>query len=210
MPLKIRDCGLKLEGAPDKDSNLPSQAFAIALSDHVIEDMIQCVQNGDSIQLALGASPVSHGYSHRFDCFFGCGSNRFLRGSGIDCADHLVIIRFWVYSLLICIYSFRLSYMVPNDIQSLGQTLIRTNSTSPDPSNTVRRPKRSHIAHRFSRSLLALAKLLRSGRASPSKRQPRTIRAADHRSLNLTLKRFKMALLLMRLPKRSWCCLLTS
>lgn len=57
--LKVPESGLQLEGSTGKDASLPSQAFAVTLSDNVIEDMIKCVQNGDGIQLALGANPVS-------------------------------------------------------------------------------------------------------------------------------------------------------
>lgn len=57
--LKVPESGLQLEGSTGKDATLPSQAFALSLSDVLIEDMIKCVQNGDGIQLALGANPVS-------------------------------------------------------------------------------------------------------------------------------------------------------
>lgn len=57
--LKVPEGGLQLEGSAGKDASLPSQAFALTLSDVVIEDMIKCVQNGDGIQLSLGANPVS-------------------------------------------------------------------------------------------------------------------------------------------------------
>ncbi|KAF9773059.1 hypothetical protein IL306_009173 [Fusarium sp. DS 682] len=57
--LKVPESGLQLEGSTGKDASLPSQAFALTLSDIVIEDMIKCVQNGDGIQLSLGANPVS-------------------------------------------------------------------------------------------------------------------------------------------------------
>ncbi|CCT62713.1 uncharacterized protein FFUJ_00705 [Fusarium fujikuroi IMI 58289] len=56
--LKVPESGLQLEGSTGKDASLPSQAFAVTLSDNVIEDMIKCVQNGDGIQLALGANPT--------------------------------------------------------------------------------------------------------------------------------------------------------
>ncbi|KAM5355477.1 hypothetical protein ACJ41O_002123 [Fusarium nematophilum] len=56
--LKVPDSGLLLEGSAGKDATLPSQAFAVTLSDVVIEDMIKCVQNGDNIRLALGANPT--------------------------------------------------------------------------------------------------------------------------------------------------------
>lgn len=57
--LKVPESGLQLEGSTGKDASLPPQAFAVTLSDNVIEDMIKCVQNGDGIQLSLGANPVS-------------------------------------------------------------------------------------------------------------------------------------------------------
>lgn len=56
--LKVPEGGLQLEGSAGKDASLPSQAFALTLSDVVIEDMIKCVQNGDGIQLSLGANPT--------------------------------------------------------------------------------------------------------------------------------------------------------
>ncbi|KAF5012087.1 hypothetical protein FDECE_1861 [Fusarium decemcellulare] len=56
--LKVPESGLQLEGSTGKDATLPSQAFALTLSDVVIEDMIKCVQNGDGIQLSLGANPT--------------------------------------------------------------------------------------------------------------------------------------------------------
>ena len=61
MPsLKVPDSGLLLEGPGSKPSpSLPTQAFAITLSDNVIEDMIKCVQSGEDIELSLGSSPVS-------------------------------------------------------------------------------------------------------------------------------------------------------
>ncbi|KAF5024812.1 hypothetical protein F66182_3113 [Fusarium sp. NRRL 66182] len=56
--LKVPESGLQLEGSTGQDASLPSQAFALTLSDVVIEDMIKCVQNGDGIQLSLGAQPT--------------------------------------------------------------------------------------------------------------------------------------------------------
>jgi hypothetical protein len=58
MVLNIPDNGLLLESSPEIAAGLPAQAFAITLSQSVIEDMIACVQNGGDIQLALGANPV--------------------------------------------------------------------------------------------------------------------------------------------------------
>lgn len=58
--LKIPDNGVMLKGSAGKDTApLPPQAFAISLSDDVINGMIRCVQNGQDLQLALGANPVS-------------------------------------------------------------------------------------------------------------------------------------------------------
>ncbi|KAH7197216.1 uncharacterized protein B0J16DRAFT_15778 [Fusarium flagelliforme] len=56
--LKVPESGIQLEGSNGKDASLPSQAFALTLSDVLIEDMIKCVQNGDGIQLSLGANPT--------------------------------------------------------------------------------------------------------------------------------------------------------
>jgi RNA polymerase II elongation factor ELL len=58
MTLKIPDGGLLLGAPSGKDNRVPQQAFAITLSDNVIESMINCVQNGGDIQLALGNSPT--------------------------------------------------------------------------------------------------------------------------------------------------------
>jgi RNA polymerase II elongation factor ELL len=59
MVLRIPDAGLSLESSPKSRAALPAQAFAITLSDNVIEDMIECVRNGQDIQLSLGDIPVS-------------------------------------------------------------------------------------------------------------------------------------------------------
>ncbi|ROT42273.1 COM1 protein [Sodiomyces alkalinus F11] len=56
--LKIPDAGLELEGSGSSISPLPAQAFAVTLSDGVIEDMIKCIQNGENIQLSLGNCPT--------------------------------------------------------------------------------------------------------------------------------------------------------
>ncbi|KAM0335348.1 hypothetical protein ACHAQA_000393 [Verticillium albo-atrum] len=56
--LKVPDAGLQLEGSADASVGVPLQAFALNLSDSVIEDMIRCVQNGEDIQLSLGNSPT--------------------------------------------------------------------------------------------------------------------------------------------------------
>ncbi|KAJ9151749.1 Com1 regulatory protein [Pleurostoma richardsiae] len=57
MPFRIPEAGLQLESSADAVATLPLQAFAITLSDSVLEDMIQCVQNGEDIQLSLGGTP---------------------------------------------------------------------------------------------------------------------------------------------------------
>lgn len=59
MVLNISESGMLLESPAKATAQLPAQAFAIALSGSVIEDMIACVQNGGDIQLALGSNPVS-------------------------------------------------------------------------------------------------------------------------------------------------------
>lgn len=58
MVLSIPDSGLQLESSAKAAAALPLQAFALTLSDSVIEDMINCVQNGQDIQLSLGGSPT--------------------------------------------------------------------------------------------------------------------------------------------------------
>lgn len=60
MVLNFPDSGVVIEGSAKDVAELPAQAFAITLSDSVIEDMILCVQNGGDIQLALGSNPVSN------------------------------------------------------------------------------------------------------------------------------------------------------
>ncbi|KAK4238287.1 hypothetical protein C8A03DRAFT_15215 [Achaetomium macrosporum] len=57
MVLNIPENGVSIESSAQAAVELPRQAFAIALSPSVIEDMILCVQNGGDIQLALGSSP---------------------------------------------------------------------------------------------------------------------------------------------------------
>lgn len=59
MVLRVPDSGLALESSAKSTANLPAQAFAVTLSDKAIEDMIQCVQNGQDIQLSMGDAPVS-------------------------------------------------------------------------------------------------------------------------------------------------------
>lgn len=49
---------LVLSSSADNMSELPQQAFALALSDNIIEDMIACVQKGQEIQLSLGDTPT--------------------------------------------------------------------------------------------------------------------------------------------------------
>lgn len=59
MVLRIPETGFQLESSEKTADNLPLQAFAITLSDNVIEDLIQCVQDGEDIRLSLGNVPVS-------------------------------------------------------------------------------------------------------------------------------------------------------
>ncbi|KAH7156262.1 hypothetical protein EDB81DRAFT_382386 [Dactylonectria macrodidyma] len=56
--LKVPEAGWQLEGPASNDSEVPQQAFALTLSDNVIEDMIKCVQNGDGLNLTLGSTPT--------------------------------------------------------------------------------------------------------------------------------------------------------
>ncbi|KAL2136639.1 hypothetical protein VTI74DRAFT_2668 [Chaetomium olivicolor] len=57
MVLNISESGVLLESSADHMAGLPQQAFAIALSGSVIEDMIACVESGGDIQLSLGNNP---------------------------------------------------------------------------------------------------------------------------------------------------------
>lgn len=59
MVFKVPDAGLALESSAKSTAALPQQAFAVSLDDKAIEDMIECVQNGQDIQLSLGDTPVS-------------------------------------------------------------------------------------------------------------------------------------------------------
>lgn len=59
MVLNIPDTGLHLESSAKSADILPLQAFALTLSDNVIEDLIQQVQNGGDVKLSLGNVPVS-------------------------------------------------------------------------------------------------------------------------------------------------------
>lgn len=59
MVLRIPEAGLHLESSEKTADTLPLQAFAFTLSDNVIEDLIQCVQNGEDVKLSLGSVPVS-------------------------------------------------------------------------------------------------------------------------------------------------------
>ncbi|TDZ60552.1 hypothetical protein CTRI78_v004911 [Colletotrichum trifolii] len=56
--LKVPDSGLILESSGASGNPVPPQAFTISLSDHVLEDMIKCVQSGEGLQLSLGSSPA--------------------------------------------------------------------------------------------------------------------------------------------------------
>ncbi|KAK0657550.1 hypothetical protein B0T16DRAFT_62770 [Cercophora newfieldiana] len=58
MVVNVPDGGLALESSAKAMAGLPMQAFAITLSDSVIEDMIECVQSGQGIQLSLGGNPA--------------------------------------------------------------------------------------------------------------------------------------------------------
>lgn len=62
MSFEIPSDGLKLESSAS--SALPLQAFAIGLSDCDIDGMIECIRNGQGIQLSLGSSPVSSFVNH--------------------------------------------------------------------------------------------------------------------------------------------------
>ncbi|TLD27070.1 hypothetical protein PspLS_04411 [Pyricularia sp. CBS 133598] len=58
MSLVILAGGLELETSVDKMTSLPLQAFAITLSDDMLEDLIDSFQNGQEIELSLGQSPA--------------------------------------------------------------------------------------------------------------------------------------------------------
>lgn len=59
MVLRIPESGLQLASSAKSADTLPLQAFALTLSDTLIEDLIQCVENGEDIKLSLGNVPVS-------------------------------------------------------------------------------------------------------------------------------------------------------
>ncbi len=50
---------LLLGGSAETMAELPQQAFALNLSDDVLEGMIESVRSGQEIQLSLGDTPVS-------------------------------------------------------------------------------------------------------------------------------------------------------
>ncbi|KAK1755003.1 hypothetical protein QBC47DRAFT_301341 [Echria macrotheca] len=58
MVVTIPDAGLVLESSAKAVAGLPTQAFAVSLSNSMIENMIECVKNGGDIQLSLGNSPA--------------------------------------------------------------------------------------------------------------------------------------------------------
>ncbi|KAK3943691.1 hypothetical protein QBC46DRAFT_28301 [Diplogelasinospora grovesii] len=57
MALDIPESGLLLESSEMVMEGLPTQAFALSLSDETIEQMIRCVENGGEIELFLGSKP---------------------------------------------------------------------------------------------------------------------------------------------------------
>lgn len=65
---------LLLGGSADSMAELPQQAFALTLSDDVLENMIESVRNGQEIQLSLGDTPVSLAsiVPFFFACCLGC------------------------------------------------------------------------------------------------------------------------------------------
>ncbi|KAF9875897.1 hypothetical protein CkaCkLH20_06829 [Colletotrichum karsti] len=76
MPsIRVPDTGLILESSAASGNPVPPQAFTINLSDHVLEDLIKCVQSGEDLQLSLGSSPTllygssSHTLSPTSDSF---------------------------------------------------------------------------------------------------------------------------------------------
>lgn len=57
--LKVPEAGLQLQGPFGHDTPLPPQAFALSLSNSVIDNLVRAVRDGGSIELALGNNPVS-------------------------------------------------------------------------------------------------------------------------------------------------------
>ncbi|KAK5663511.1 hypothetical protein OQA88_3941 [Cercophora sp. LCS_1] len=58
MVVNIPDHGLVLESSAKPMAGLPTQAFALTLSDSMIEGLIECFHNGQDIQLSLGSNPA--------------------------------------------------------------------------------------------------------------------------------------------------------
>lgn len=58
----LENVQLQLGSSVDSMAELPQQAFALTLSDDVLEDMIESVRNGQEIQLSLGDTPVSFAF----------------------------------------------------------------------------------------------------------------------------------------------------
>ena len=48
-----------LDCHPMTMGRLPQQAFAVSLSDRMIDDMVKCVKNGQDIHVSTGDNPVS-------------------------------------------------------------------------------------------------------------------------------------------------------
>ncbi|KAB5549935.1 hypothetical protein GE09DRAFT_1190678 [Coniochaeta sp. 2T2.1] len=70
MVLQIpENSALLLGGSADSMADLPQQAFALTLSDDVLESMIKSVRNGQEIQLSLGDTPsfLFSGEEHSID-----------------------------------------------------------------------------------------------------------------------------------------------
>ncbi|KAB5578395.1 hypothetical protein GE09DRAFT_548712 [Coniochaeta sp. 2T2.1] len=73
MVLQIpENSALLLGGSADSMADLPQQAFALTLSDDVLESMIESVRNGQEIQLSLGDTPsfLFSGEEHSIDNLF--------------------------------------------------------------------------------------------------------------------------------------------
>lgn len=68
--LKIPEAGVLLNGPDAKDSNLPTQAIPITLSQRNLDELINGVLNGDKLEVIFGTRPVSNSFLTNHDTYF--------------------------------------------------------------------------------------------------------------------------------------------
>lgn len=69
--LEIGEGGLELDGSSIEgfDAALAMQAFTLELDDSILQGLIECAENGATMELALGEEPVSHFKSFQCICY---------------------------------------------------------------------------------------------------------------------------------------------